>query len=110
MTVPHGTRTGYQWHRCRCLRCRAAEATYRVRLRQQRCRGQALAGTVVAAACARRLIRDLLAQGWTVGTLAHALGGRGTLRLRGRGVRRRLVQRLARLVDQGRAAGQGWEG
>lgn len=82
VSYDHGTRASYQRLRCGCVRCRAAEAAYRARLRLLHAHGQQTLGQRTSATEARRLVRVLQAEALvTRQEIAAALGAR-TRRLR----------------------------
>jgi glycine/D-amino acid oxidase-like deaminating enzyme len=71
--MTHGQRATYQ-HGCRCLLCRAAEATYRRQLRRLKAHGKQPLGALISAAEARRRIRQLQAEHVTKAAIARLLG------------------------------------
>lgn len=58
-SLTHGTRAYYQTHHCRCLRCRAAEATYRQQLRTRKAKKLPILGHYISASEAWARIRTL---------------------------------------------------
>ena len=70
----HGTRRQYQRHRCRCTPCRAAEATYRARLRARHAHQQPILGSHQSASSTWRMIHSLHAEGFTHGAIASLIG------------------------------------
>jgi hypothetical protein len=69
----HGTRRTYQ-DGCSCTPCRAAEATYRARLRSRHARGLPILGALVSASETWRRIRQLRPELDTQGEIARRLG------------------------------------
>ncbi len=74
MTSGHGTRASYQYDGCRCVDCRASEATYRRALRALHRQGTRPLGTVVSPVEARRRVRQLQAEHVTAPQIAAQLG------------------------------------
>lgn len=71
--VPHGTRRAYKAG-CGCLLCRAAEASYRARLRRQQHAGQAPMGILVNAKEAGAIVRAMLTERYTQQQIARTSG------------------------------------
>ena len=70
----HGVRATYQAQGCRCLPCRASEATYRANLRRQHAKGIQPLGARISAQEAGKIIRALLTEQWSKAQIARELG------------------------------------
>jgi hypothetical protein len=97
----HGTRYAYQRLRCACLRCRAAEANYRARLRARHLKSQPIMGSHADPQSTWRQVRAMRTEGFTKTDIALRSGiGRDVLS-RHRMIRLRtalLVSRFYRAV------------
>lgn len=95
----HGTRSSYQAG-CDCLPCKAAEAAYRADLRRRHLKRLPILGALVSPVEARRRVRQLKLEEYTVARIAQLAGWRnGRVQL---GQRERI--RLSTLVRIRRVA------
>lgn len=109
----HGTRASYQRQRCRCVPCRASEATYRADLRRRHARGLPILGAVVSAVETRRQLRLLVTEYDTEGDttqakteIARRLGIKdGRLRYGAKRIRVRTMLNVYRLYQMDILAG-----
>ncbi len=72
--INHGTRGRYQNTGCRCLPCRAANATYIARYRSLRSAGKRPLGATIEPDAAMRLLEHLYREGIRRKVIAHGLG------------------------------------
>jgi hypothetical protein len=72
--LPHGHRGTYQRCGCRCLLCKAAEATYRANLRRRHLTGRPILGQRVSARRTWRRLRSLQIEGFSRADIAAKLG------------------------------------
>lgn len=70
--IPHGTNSGYKYHRCRCIPCADAAAAYQ--LRRRRRQGAGVWQPLVDTARAVAHIEDLRRQGMAVAQIVTASG------------------------------------
>lgn len=71
---PHGTRRTYQQDRCRCVDCRAANATYIAAVRRAHALGRPPLGSKMPAKEAWAKIRDLKRERYSAHLIAQLLG------------------------------------
>lgn len=96
----HGTRARYQ-RGCTCLPCKASEAAYRAKIRQQHREGKPPLGTMMSAVEAWRRIRQLKIEGISRRELSKRLGLHPrTLRVHPEFVRLKTILRIRHIYRQ----------
>lgn len=98
-TFEHGSRRAYQYGRCRCRDCRAANALYMAGLRGRKARGAPIVGTYVSSVETRRQLGLLRREYDSLASLAQRLGLSQRLRV-GRRVRLFTAQRVRELYER----------
>lgn len=71
---PHGSRTTYQRHACRCLLCKAANAAYGKAYYRLKAQGKQPLGALVDAKITWKQIKALRIEGFSYAEIARRLG------------------------------------
>lgn len=74
VTPPHGSRTTYQRHACRCLPCKAANAAYGKAYYRSKAQGKQPLGALVDAKITWKQIKALRIEGFSYAEIARRLG------------------------------------
>ena len=72
--MTHGTRATYQRDACRCLPCKAANASYQATLRRLKLRGQQPLGSLISTAHVQALVDGMLIEHFTFAEIARRIG------------------------------------